>query len=273
MRNFNKFLHLLKNDPGYFPARLASLVLPLKGSRLKTIHGVRFCFDMDRFPIMKQMYCRVYERDIIKVLRLFLKPGDVFLDVGANIGYISAIALGLVSEQGAVHSFEPVPAYFTKLSELKENNPLFRHTINQVAASRSDGDMVIQVFGPKNIGWNTLVPDFMREPAQDVSIKTTRLDAYIQKNKLDKISVIKIDVEGFEFPVLEGLSNYFASTQNKPVIICEVVPSAYVKLNSSLAALRNYMDGFGYCVKDIQNKKKVDLVALTQTTDVLFLPR
>ena len=58
------------------------------------------------------MYYGSYAVPIVETMKRTLRPGDTFLDVGANIGYLSAIAAGLVGVTGQVHCFEPVPDYF-----------------------------------------------------------------------------------------------------------------------------------------------------------------
>ena len=103
---------LLRRNPRLFlePSQLA-----LRGLRpvpnhpvTKTIEGVRFEFDFALDPNVKHMYCGYYEYPIVRAIRRLLGRGDTFIDVGANIGYMTAIAMGRVGEQGRVYSFEPV---------------------------------------------------------------------------------------------------------------------------------------------------------------------
>ena len=85
--------------------------------------------------------------------------------------------------------------------------------------------------------------------------------------------MIKIDVEGFEFPVLRGLETSFQSTEHRPLIICEIAPKAYPLLNYSLSQLQSYMRKYSYRAFHIQNTNMdVDITKLTQTTDVIFRP-
>src|SRR3989338_6892302 len=79
----------------------------VKGS----VYGLKFDFDFSEAKSIKAMYFDLYEMGVIHTMETFLKTGDIFMDVGANIGYISAAAAGLVGKTGQVHSFEPVPVY------------------------------------------------------------------------------------------------------------------------------------------------------------------
>jgi len=81
--------------------------LPLPKTTCKKINGVWFRFDFDLDPRIKKMYLGEYETETVETMKKLLRQGDVFIDVGANIGFLSAVAAGLVG--GQIHSFEPVP--------------------------------------------------------------------------------------------------------------------------------------------------------------------
>lgn len=108
-------------------------------------------------------------------------------------------------------------------------------------------------------------------PRETIEVPIKRLDDYIKKRNLEKISLIKIDVEGFEFPVLKGLKNYFEITRDRPMIICEIVPSAYPALGESRLQLIEYMKSYGYWAYNIMNPKlKVDITKLKEGTNIIF---
>jgi len=131
------------------------------------------------------MYVGAYEIEVVENMNRILQKGDTFIDVGANIGYLSAIALGLVGKNGQVHSFEPVHQYFSKLKNITTLNPEFNFIVNQCALGESEGDIKIAVTNLHNIGWNTIVPGFMGndfiKEVQTAPIR--RLDNYIKERK------------------------------------------------------------------------------------------
>jgi FkbM family methyltransferase len=244
---------------------------------VKKNDGVVFEYDLGFDPEIKLMYYGLYEIDTVNAIRKYLKKGDTFLDVGANIGYISSVALRKVGSQGAVHSFEPVPEYYDRLKSFALKNsgaPIF---INQFAAGQADGTAEISVSNVRNIGWNTIVPGYMTEDmvGKRVKIFVRRLDAYIEMRRIRNISLIKIDTEGFEFPVLLGLERFFSSHRFAlPRIICEIAPAAYSLLGYSLEQLEEYMNKCGYaCVELSRADRIVSLPLLKSTTNVLFIPR
>ena len=127
-------------------------------------------------------------------------------------------------------------------------NKDYRIIVNQCALGEKQRRAMIDITNRPNIGWNTMVPNFMSNETRKKSIEVPvyRLDDYIKEKKLDKISLIKIDTEGFEFPILKGLQKYFENTKYRPVIYCEIAPSAYPLLGYTLSQLSDYMKKYSY---------------------------
>lgn len=248
----------------------------LNGNVIKKVNGVNYEFNFNtNSKFIKKMYFNIYESDLIDIMRDNLNNGNVFFDIGANIGYISSIGAGFVGKSGQVHSFEPVPEYASNLEKIKELNPEYTFFVNNCACSDKEGFSKIDV-SASNIGWNTMVPNFMGKDdvKMSISIPMCRLDEYICKNNLKNITFIKIDTEGFEFKVLKGLQNYFENTKapNRPPIYCEIAPGAYPLLRLSLKSLSDYMKKYSYYAVDSRDtSKRIDITKLEQTTNVLFL--
>ena len=66
----------------------------------------------------------------------YLSYGDTFIDIGANIGYLSMIGANIVGKDGAVHAFEPVPHYFKILEKLAKMNSGYKIIVNPIARAR-----------------------------------------------------------------------------------------------------------------------------------------
>lgn len=237
--------------------------------------GVRFEFDFAYAPVLLTMWHHAYEMEVLEVLARFLGRGDVFVDVGANIGFFSAVALGLVGERGEVHCFEPAPAHYRRLERLRELNPTHQLHLNDCALGQSEGESILNISSGPNIGWNTLVPGFMAADPdrEEVAVPIRRLDAYLAESAIDRIALIKIDVEGYELPVLKGLSYAFARGL-KPPIVCEITPSAYPRLGTDVRELWTYMRANGYRVASILDPRRDEVLStVADTSNVLFLPR
>jgi FkbM family methyltransferase len=262
---------------------LTKVLVKLKANRAipaspcrKTINGVLFEFDFDLDPAVREMYLGSYQVEVVNLMRKFITRGSRFLDVGANIGYLSAIGLGLVGATGEVHSFEPVPEYCSRLRALASANPAYRLTVNQFALGAEQTSARVSTSRLPNIGWATMVPGLMdaQEIKYSVDTEVQRLDCYIEVHNLANISLLKIDCEGYEFPILKGLQGFFETARGLPPILCEVAPAAYPLSGESLTGLEGYMSRYGYrAFSTIDCKTAIEIKKLEVTTDVVFLAR
>ncbi len=220
------------------------------------------------------MYYGSYALPLLDAMRRYLKAGDTFIDVGANIGYISAVAADIVGTPGQVHAFEPVGRYFERLSELARANPAHTIVANRCAAGATPGAGTIAV--THEPGQNTMVPGYKRDgEVEHVEVvRVVRLDQYFSENQLHRVAMIKIDAEGFELPILKGLSAHLERCINLPVIACEIAPKAFALLDESADHLAAFMAHYDYrCVDILDAKTPVTLSGLREVQDVLFLPR
>lgn len=246
---------------------------PARSGKIRR-NGVVFRIDLELDPVMESMYFGTYQADLIALMERVLQSGDSFIDVGANVGYVSAIALSLVGRSGQVHAFEPVPQYADRLRLVQQDNPRYRLQVNPVALAEQPGTATICVTKLPNIGWNTMVPQFMgRSTVQaEVEVPVTTLDRYLETTQVPKLRLIKIDTEGYEFPVLKGLQATLAHLDPSPILVVEIAPAAYPNLGTSLTELATFMTNLGYQAWDMAIAHPVKITDLTQTTDVVFLP-
>jgi FkbM family methyltransferase len=206
-------------------------------------------------------------------MRRHLYPGATFIDVGANVGYVSAMGLGMVGPRGAVHSFEPVPAYHECLLRVAQMNPDYTLIANDFALGDGEGAATIDVPGKTQIGGNSMVPGFVKRERVEstLNVQVKRLDAYLRQNRLSDIALIKIDVEGYELPVLRGASEFFERNRDRlPPIIVEIIPFVYERGNASLRELQEFMSAFGYTAYCICEEHKMDIEAMAEPADVVF---
>lgn len=274
-------LHFLKINPTLFLKRLYLEFLvrlsPVRTSQepvWKLVKGVRFPFYFSESKNRRRMSFGLYEMGVVYSMETFLKEGDVFLDVGANIGYLSAVGMGLVGQTGEVHCFELIPQYAERIHQLSQANPGLTIKVNQVALGNADGEIPIFV-SSTSMGHSTAVPGLLEDERHErtIVVPSQRLDSYLSQHNIKKVALIKIDVEGFELPVLQGLSNFFRDTSQRPPIICEVVPFCYEKLGYEFKDLFKYMERFSYAPFEVANPNKrlsKEDIAKERTINVLF---
>jgi FkbM family methyltransferase len=167
------------------------------------------------YPIEREMVSGIYSPQIIKILEFFLKPKDIVIDVGANVGGISMVAAALVSSEGLVISVEPGKITSEKLINFKEYNNIDNLRIIQVGLSDKEG-FLNWVMDEENPGNASLI---MNSDGDQVIVKT--LDNLFNELKLPYVSFIKIDVEGMELEVLKGSLNTI--NKHKPIILFETM--------------------------------------------------
>ncbi len=223
-------------------------------------------------PIQRAVYAELYEPMVIGLIRRFLHPGETVIDVGAHVGYISCVAADCVGLSGQVHAFEPQPRLFKRLERLKHLNPNYRIYPVNLAAGDEDGFLTLYESSDGNTGWNTLVPGFM--PREQIRVQTSvrirPLDTCIGEVDLRCVHFVKIDTEGFEYPVLRGLEK--CMREHRPWMLCEIAPSAYPLMGITLTSLGEFLSEMGYEVRDL-DLLPMGLQALERTANVLLTPK
>jgi FkbM family methyltransferase len=171
-----------------------------------------------------------------------LREGNVFVDIGANVGWYTLLAASIVGDGGTVHCFEPRPQTVDHLAQTIALNRLERCvTLHRCGLSDADGEMML-VWSPSsgNPGGSHLageVPPGMR--GENVALTT--LDGL----KLPRLDFLKIDVEGAEMRVFAGGRKTIE--QCRPVILSEISPEMLSRVSgSSTEAYFSYFAGLGY---------------------------
>jgi len=178
------------------------------------------------------------------------KRGQVVIDVGASVGDYALLCARLVGKKGKVLAFEPNHQLFELLEKNKLLNSFNNLLIFNLALSNRNGIIEMR----RGLGFlDSLV--FKGKIAFSYKVKTTKLDNVINKVKLKKIDLIKIDVEGAEELVLRGASHTIKTF--KPKILLEVHSNALKK------ECLNFLKKFGYRVVFVEKpKEKVQILYL-----------
>jgi FkbM family methyltransferase len=150
-----------------------------------------------------------------------LRPGEVFLDIGANFGEVALAAAAKVGPSGAVHAFEPnerIAAYLRRSAALNGFSHLFVH---QVALGSTDGEA--ELFGPAGHSGAASVLASNETDALDRSVSYGKVairnaGSYVREVCDRPISAMKIDAEGSEGPILESMEAILR--EDRPRMIC-----------------------------------------------------
>jgi FkbM family methyltransferase len=154
------------------------------------------------------------ERGMTLCLQSILRPGMVFVDVGANIGIHTLHAARAVGATGTVHSFEPSPNTFRVLQQNVRANGLTRVELHQVALLDKDCEVPFyQIEGM--CGWNNLFAG--SDEGTAVPVKATTLDEALPQG--GRIDIVKIDAEGAEPLIWRGMRRVLAENPQIRILI------------------------------------------------------
>ena len=163
------------------------------------------------------------ERPIVKLLDRIIRPGDIFFDVGANLGFYSFYVGPLCGKSGAVHAFEANPKLIPHLiRSIDLNKSQSNINLTAVAVGKQSGTS-LPLYDPDRIGCSSLHQHGWLDKGSVVQVPVMTLDEYIKKNSISRIDVMKIDIEGAELEAFQGLEQGFR-TCPPGVIICELMP-------------------------------------------------
>ncbi len=177
-----------------------------------------------------------YEPDVTAFVVSRLQPGHIFVDIGANLGYFSLLAATVV-EHGQVIAVEPSNRNVMALRTSIRANDLTNIQVLNVAASSTWQLLAFGVSGTNGITGALASDDTNIEVVQGIP-----LDDALQ---IDRLDVVKIDVEGAEFQALSGLRSHLV--QFRPTIVSEFSPSA-LQVVSGVAGetYLNFLFDLGY---------------------------
>lgn len=164
-----------------------------------------------------------YEDHMTTAIKETLKPGMVFVDVGANIGYFSLLAAQLVGAGGKVLAFEPSQRNCTLLQMSITLNNLDNVEIHPFALADRDANVIFDTLvGSNGITSTTLEVDESQldSLAHKTLVRSVRLDGIL--HHLERIDVIKMDIEGAEYRALLGAQKLIQ--KHRPTIFAEYSP-------------------------------------------------
>jgi len=148
-----------------------------------------------------------------------LRLGDVFFDIGANVGFFAVIAAKLVGPKGKVYAFEPFAKSAEAIRGNAKRNGLDSVTVLQCAISSESRTGVLSLVGD-SATFSLTSSDGAPAPETTTSVSIRVIDDLIKEKQVEPPNLVLIDVEGAELGVLQGMRKTIEDYA--PVIICEV---------------------------------------------------
>ena len=211
----------IKRDVSYFIKRWI-LHRPLLVAELKSI-GLVFKVKTEDV-IGRHIYkYHAHEPDISRWLveNLDTQTGDVFIDIGANIGWYAVLFDALAKPGSSIFAFEPDPFNCQLLRTNLEMNHARCVQIIEAAAAETSGSSKLYRYGSNNLGRHSMLGT---ENEDSIEVSTVSLDDFWERNNLAdrKVRVLKIDIEGYEYFALKSGTKVL---ENCSLVICEYDPT------------------------------------------------
>jgi FkbM family methyltransferase len=219
-----------------------------------------------------------HETYLCEIFREYIRPGDVCLDVGANIGWYTTLFAGLVGAAGQVHAFEPVPETFAELKKnIELNNSPENVFLNDFGLGDEKRETEIYMLKDLSCGHASLAArENQVSMAFPVSINT--LDWYLREKNIKRVDFIKVDIEGAELMFLKGAGTVFDQTGKPPVLFMEVALDTLInfglKPNDLIVYLKKKANYKFFSVDEL-NRKLIEIEGFEENdigANVLCVP-
>lgn len=251
------------------PGRYLAMALRKSAIDLDHLPTPIICRDRwDRFSVEINNPADIIERHILfqgyfeyresLFMRRLLKPGNVFVDVGANIGWHSLLAADLVGQSGQVLAFEPTSITYDRLQKNIDLNAFTQ--VRTFHCGLSNREAVFSIFPceDENSGANSLYGAEHQTPIERVTVRPG--DQVLRDLGINDIDLCKIDVEGAELDVLEGLSDTFAAQKIRAILI-EVNPISLTRAGRTPEELVSWLRRHQFALHDARTGRPIESIS------------
>lgn len=184
-----------------------------------------------------------FDPAVFEPLRPVLKRGDIFLDVGANVGFYSILALDLVGAEGAIHAFEIDPRPIRCLRKTIRTGGIKNLFLHEVAVSDHDG--AGHLVARTESGASSLVGE-----GTGPIVTMTTLDAWRARNPAGRVRAIKLDIEGGELLALRGATEFLR--REHPLIVCEIIKQFTDHAGTDQSSVFRLLESLGYKMRWVE---------------------
>ena len=222
----------------------------LKGRDVTLRHGVGAGLKFNCGDSNPDGALGTYELPLQQALSDCLTPGNVFYDIGTNVGFFTILAANLVGPSGQIYSFEPAPSNVASIRHNIKLNDFSNITVIEKAVSESSGKGKLLL--GKYCGGYTLSKSRSHSGAGTegaIAVDLVSIDDLVKQGAIAPPTVVKIDVEGVEIEVLRGMSQTIQ--QFKPIIIYEIDDRVKESFNQKQEEADAFVRSLGYKITSL----------------------
>jgi len=199
-----------------------------------------------------------------------LRDGDVFFDVGANVGLFS-LAVAKKNKTIDVHAFEPIPLNAALFEASLHLNAIDTVKINRTCVGDKQGQVEFSLAADS--AYSSIHNTGRKSEVTKIIVPVTTLDNYLESSSLKRIDIIKVDVEGAENLVLDGARYIFNNSSLRPrLVLMELFDEYFYLFNTSISNIVKIMQGYGYegFVFEKSNRTKFEVRHHNKIFNVFF---
>lgn len=193
---------------------------------------------------------REWEPHFNTIVNLFINSGDYVIDCGANFGYNSVLMGKKIGVEGRIYSIEPQSIIYQQLNGNLILNNIFNSVTYKNVLSNKENQTVELQNVDLSAGWVNIGDTSVGQGGEKVVSIT------LDSMELSRVDFIKIDVQGYEYFVLEGGNKLIF--ENKPDIFIEIENHLIEKFGISDQMIYDKLKSFGYDIYKIQNDYPCD---------------
>jgi FkbM family methyltransferase len=235
----------LRDGKNFFYQRLSPGLTPAERF-VTAVLDAGFSMKLDlQDAVQRRMYFYgdYDERYEAKMIRRLLDKGEIFWDIGANIGYFSLLAAATLQQSGQVIAFEPGRVAYARLMDNIALNPFGNITAFNLAVTDREGEAALYLAAETADGCASLYGAGPEVTAQE-SCRTVSLDGFAPSHALPGPDFIKIDVEGAELFVLRGAREMLAVS--RPLLLVEMKAETLAASGTDKHEIQELLAGYGY---------------------------
>jgi FkbM family methyltransferase len=193
----------------------------------------------------------LYERPVQRALGDALRPRDVFIDIGANVGFFTILGARLVGPSGSVYAFEPLTENAEAVRRNAALNSFGHVLVREEAISDASGEARIYLTehdGGATLCSTGIVPI---DVTGETVVQRRALDELIAQGEVRPPSLIKLDVEGAELEALRGMKDTLI--RHRPKILYEVDDGDRKILEQRHGEIREFLSALGYAIVPLES--------------------
>jgi FkbM family methyltransferase len=225
-------------------------------------HQIKYVVNMDDVHAVPfwMLATNDYDKTEIGIVLRLLNDGDIFFDIGANIGLYSL----LVAKQKPdckILSFEPMPVTFANLKSNIALNNLDNIQAFPIALWKENEQLKFH-FTKSSTPSSSVAK--LYDDAEEIIVDGVKLDDFFARNYFDKIDLMKIDVEGAELMALQGAKEMLK--RFSPIVFAELFRGWSEKLGYNHNQTLSYMKQLGYCCFELRENFLLPFEEMTEET-------